>query len=158
MITIKPDFEILINDSVTTKDIGHTIIYKLKDGTLVIKSADNHTYSVEDIKVIYQVMKDLSDGQKTYNLNVLGEYTGVEPDVRAFSSKGPHKDMVAAETFVISSVAQKILANFYIKIDKPLVKSAFFNNINSAKEWLIKQKEDDATNTVQPIVDKTRSI
>jgi hypothetical protein len=148
MNTIQSDFEILIKDNLITKDLGHTVIYKLKDSTLVIKAGDNHMYLVEDIKEIYQVMKDLSGGQKTYNLNVMGEYTSVEPEVRAFSSKGPHKDLVAAECFVISSLAQRILANAYIKINKPIVKSAFFNNINSAKEWLTKQKEYDAANIV----------
>ena len=41
-----------------------------------------------------------------------------------------------AEAFLLTSLAQKILINFYIRFDKPLVPSKVFTNKEKAIEWL----------------------
>ena len=40
--------------------------------------------------------------------------------------------------FVIKSLAQKLLGNAYLKINKPVVPTALFDNEEKAIEWLQK--------------------
>ena len=41
-----------------------------------------------------------------------------------------------AEAYVISSLNQKILANFYLKMIKPNRPTKFFSDVEEAKKWL----------------------
>ena len=41
-----------------------------------------------------------------------------------------------ADSFVIHSLAQKILANFYLKISKPVLPTKVFNKPDEAEAWL----------------------
>ena len=52
-------------------------------------------------------------------------------------SKNKNNPYSIADGFVLSSIAQKILANFYLKINKPERPTRFFNNEEQAKEWIL---------------------
>ena len=135
------DFDDLVRKPISTMDLGHSVLYKINSGLIVLKSADDHTYSIKDVKENHNAIKSLSGGKKAYILNIAGKYTSIESDVRNFTAGGPHANIIAAEAFVIGSLAQRIIANFYFKVNKPVVSSAFFNDIDKARDWLLSQKE-----------------
>ncbi|MGZ3903521.1 MAG: DUF7793 family protein [Bacteroidia bacterium] len=139
----KSEFDVLIQKPVAVMNLGHSVLYKTGNGLIVLNSSDNHIYSVKDVKENHQAIKSLSENQKAYVLNVAGKYTNIEADVREFIAVGPHKNIIAAEAFVIHSLAQKLIANFYFKVNKPVVSSAFFTDIKRAEEWLLWRKGKD---------------
>ena len=51
-------------------------------------------------------------------------------------SQNEYNPYSKADAFVLNSNAQKILANFYIKINKPERPTKFFNNADEALIWL----------------------
>lgn len=53
-------------------------------------------------------------------------------------SKNENNPYSKADAFVLNSIAQKILANFYVKINKPERPTKFFNNLDEALIWLKK--------------------
>lgn len=127
----------LIKNYKSKEDLGHSTLYKRSDNIIVSVASDNHTYTIADILENYNVIKRFAGQNKAFILNIVGKYTSVEPEVREFASKGPHADYVDTEVFVINSVAQKLLANFYFKINKPIVRTMFFNKPCEAEKWLI---------------------
>jgi hypothetical protein len=69
--------------------------------------------------------------------NVTGKYTGITSEASAYLSKGPHKNFIKAEAFIIHSTTQRLLANLYfLRIRKPIVPAAYFKNVADAKKWL----------------------
>lgn len=69
-------------------------------------------------------------------LHFLGKYTSFTQGTREFSVTSRGMQYSLAEAYVFSSLSHKILANFYIKINKPPVTTKFFNEEKEAVEWL----------------------
>lgn len=64
------------------------------------------------------------------------EHASTNSDLLKTISKNSNNPFSKADAFVIKSMAQKILANFYIKINKPERPTKFFNNKDEAINWL----------------------
>ena len=69
-------------------------------------------------------------------LHFLGKYTSFTKETREFSVTERGMKYSLAEAYVFSSLSHKILANFYIKINKPPVTTKFFNEEEEAVKWL----------------------
>ena len=69
-------------------------------------------------------------------LKIPGKYTSVDKDTRNHVSKGDGARFSIAEAFIISSLAHKLVANFYLKTNKPVVPTRFFTNQIEAEGWL----------------------
>jgi hypothetical protein len=124
------------------KDVGHSVIKLREDGIIEIDCRNNYEYSVNDVKENWAIIKELAKGKKILVFNNMPEFTTASKETREFVAKGEHKDFIAAEAFVIQSLAQKILGNFYLKINKPVVPAKIFTNKENAVQWLstFKQK------------------
>lgn len=121
----------------------HSHIVLRPDGIILLTSRDEHCYSIEDIKENWAAISSLCKGKKAYVLSVAGKYTSVDSEVREFVSKGLHAGFIAAECFVIHSLPQKLLANFYFKMNKPVVPSAFFTDRAKAEKWLKERMKEE---------------
>lgn len=116
-------------------DCGHTLVIKRTDGIVVLYCSD-HAYDVEDIKQNHLAIKKLMGAQKAHVLTFASKYSSATNEARAYTSNGPHKDFIAAEAFVIHSLAQRLLASFYIKVSKPIVPAGYFTDSLKAEKWL----------------------
>jgi hypothetical protein len=117
----------------------HSNLKRRKDGLIIVQCADNHAYKVEEIKENHEAIKKLSPGKMAFVLNIAGKYTSIEPETKSFMAKGPHKSFIAAEAFVIQNLAQRILAQFYFKINRPIVPSEYFTDVKKAEAWILRQ-------------------
>jgi hypothetical protein len=75
-------------------------------------------------------------GFKTPSLVLAHESASVESEVFKKISNNISNPYSKADAFVIKSLAQKILGNFYLKISKPERPTKFFNNKDEAISWL----------------------
>lgn len=125
----------------------HSRLLRRKDGLIIVLCSDNHAYSVNEIKENHEIIKRFSPSKMAFVLNVAGKYTSIEPETKTFIAKGSHKSFIAAEAFVIQNLAQRILAQFYFKINLPIVASEYFTDIKKAETWILKQmKKYNKTN------------
>lgn len=92
-------------------------------------------FSVEDLKKLVQAEKELS-GQQMPVLVLCNENASTNVDLLKEISKNKNNPYSIADAFVISSTAQRIMANFYLKIYKPERPTKFFNNAEDALFWL----------------------
>lgn len=121
---------------IAIKDVGHSVIKLREDGIIEIDCSNNYEYSVNDVKENWAIIKELAKGKKILVFNNMPEFTTASKEAREFVAKGEHKDFIAAEAFVIQSLAQKILGNFYLKINNPVVPAKIFTNKEDAVQWL----------------------
>lgn len=118
--------------------LPHATLRVRTDGIIEIVSADDFEYDIEAIKQNYQAIIKLKKTEKALILNLAGKFTTVTNEVREFAATAPHKDFIAAEAFVIQSLAQKMIARFYLNVNKPKVPANFFTSADKAIVWLNK--------------------
>lgn len=100
---------------------------------LIIK--DNIEISVEDAVLIRKAQEEIS-GKKLPMLIHGGKYSTINVDALKFISKNINMPYSKASAYIMYTVAQKILGNFYLKINKPQRPTKFFNNKEEAIIWL----------------------
>lgn len=54
---------------------------------------------------------------------------------REYSKQNEDSFPKICNAFVVNSIAYKLIANFYIKFNKPSYPSKSFNNFNEAEKW-----------------------
>ncbi|MEO6304528.1 MAG: hypothetical protein ABIP51_15315 [Bacteroidia bacterium] len=78
----------------------------------------------------------LSEGKESLILLVADEVTQFDREANEFSASAEGLKYTIADAFVVKGLAQKILANFYLKFNKPAKPSRIFNSEKAALEWL----------------------
>lgn len=118
-----------------------------QDKTFSVKLTDQSYYEVrvfENQEFNTVDLKNLVEAQKSNVGLILPVLVYCEnnanADVVLLSklSKNINNPYSKADAFVLNSIAQKILANFYVKINKPERPTKFFNNSEEALIWLKK--------------------
>lgn len=79
-------------------------------------------------------------GKKYYVLMGGEEFFQVSKEARETAASEKFSTHIAAVALFSNELALKILGNLYIKINRPIVPTRFFNDKQKAKDWLITQK------------------
>lgn len=120
----------------TTINLGHSEIIIREDGIVQVNTTD-HSYTESDIKVLNKAVGDLTPSrEKKLLLIIASNYSSVEPEGRRYMSTPEGVEYSIAEAYVIKSLAQRLLINFLIKINKTCVPVQFFTDKEAAITWL----------------------
>lgn len=93
---------------------------------------------VEDILILVEYQKELGGG-KTYPVVVLPHPTSTtNSDLIRYISKKESLPYTKADAFILTSVAQKILAKLYIRFVPPERPTQFFTRKEEAFKWIEK--------------------
>jgi hypothetical protein len=106
-----------------------------EDGYYVVSVYNDQEFTVDDLKQLVIGQKKLGS-RKLPVLVVCAENASTNIDLLKELSNNENNPYSKADAFVIESMAQKILANFYIRIFKPERPTRFFNNKKEALIWL----------------------
>lgn len=106
-----------------------------ENGFYEIAVNENEEFKIEDLKNLVAAQLELG-GFKLPVLILCSEHATTDAELLNTLSKNSNNPYSRADAFVIKSMAQKILANFYIKINKPERPTKFFNNKEEALIWL----------------------
>lgn len=96
---------------------------------------NNVDFNVEDLKLLVEAQKE-KFGLMLPVLVLCKEYTNTNYELMSYISKNKNNPYSKADAFVIYSLAQKILGNFYLRINKPERHTQFFNSKEDALKWL----------------------
>ncbi|MBP8033341.1 MAG: hypothetical protein KAZ71_02020 [Bacteroidia bacterium] len=114
-----PNFEVEINDF----------------GFYKVSVNESEEFTVEDLTKLVSAQNEFG-GEKLPVLVLCAEHASTNSELLTAISKNKNNPYSKADAFVIKSMAQKILANFYIKINKPERPTKFFNDKEEAINWL----------------------
>jgi hypothetical protein len=92
-------------------------------------------FCISDLKKLVTTQVELG-AQRLPVLVICAESATTNNELLKAISKNSNNPFSKADAFVISSMSQKILANFYIKINTPERPTKFFNSIEDALNWL----------------------
>ncbi len=105
------------------------------EGYYEITIDDNGAFGFEELELLVEAQKVF--GEKKLPVIVMcGEYSSTDIDFIKHLAKNENDPYSKADAFVLKSIAQKLIANFYIKIVIPERPAKFFNRRSDAYEWI----------------------
>lgn len=110
--------------------------FKVQDNLYYEVDINNNVdFNVEDLKLLVEAQKE-KFGLELPVLALCKEFTNTNFELMSYISKNKNNPYSKADAFVIYSLAQKILGNFYLRINKPERPTQFFNSQEEALKWL----------------------
>lgn len=128
---------------ISEKDLGHTVFLLRNDGIVLARCADNFTYEIEHFLENFEYLRTLATQDRLLIINCCEPYTNISAVAREFLRKGAHSDIIKAEAYVIHSLAQKLMAQFFVTISKPVVRANFFTDFREAEKWIFKFRSEE---------------
>lgn len=107
------------------------IHYKVKENCLI---------TMDDVNLCLEAIEEFDSENVYLNLYELGKNSKIMEDVKAWASDSKGNKQTVADAIVIQSLAHKLIANAYLKINRPPLPTKIFTNYERALEWLLKQK------------------
>lgn len=111
-------------------------IFLREDGIIQINIKNDIIISKNDVMEIVDCIEEVSQQKKYPVLILAGDYTLPESEARPYIASAEANRYTICNAFVINGVAQKLMANVFMKIDRPATPTKFFNTENEALNWL----------------------
>ena len=114
----------------------------LDNGIIKIDMLEGFTIDLEESVQINIAQGELLNGapEQGLTLMMVDSTTQFTNDARDFSASKQGLRFSKAEALVVKTLAQRLVVNFYLKINKPSVPSKAFDTEESAIEWLLSFK------------------
>ena len=121
-------------------DIG-SVIYRLYENQIfhaIIKKGEKITMEMA-IQGVHFLEKN--GGGSFYNIYEFSVYSEMDPELREWASQPNENGYTYVDAIVISNLAQKLIANFYLKFNKPQRPTRIFNDGQKALDWILDEKK-----------------
>jgi hypothetical protein len=120
--------------------LDYAKVQLFEDKFVRIQIFSNHDIAFEESKKMNEAIGILSGGEECLVLMVADEFAQFDQSAGVFSSSEDGLKYTIADALVVKSLSQKILANFYLKFNKPAKPTKIFNNEPEALKWLFSLK------------------
>lgn len=107
----------------------------LEEGILHVHIKVDEVFEIKDSFELVEARTKLVDGLKTPIIYTCTEFVIPTKEVREFVASEGRSDMVLADAFVVNSLPQRLIANFFTKINKPVRPTKVFSNFDEARDW-----------------------
>lgn len=120
---------------ISEKDIGSTIfrLYENRVYHVIIKKGEKVTMDV--VKEGY-IFLDEHGGGQFYNIYEFHSFADADPEVRDWAASPSNNSYTHVDAIVFNSFSQKILADFYVRFNKPVKPTKIFKTVDQAYSWI----------------------
>lgn len=120
----------------TTINLKKSIVSLIEQHFLHIHLKSNQEINLDDAQQVIAAMGIIGEGKKFPVYIDAGEFVSIDDNVRGFSASKVGNIYTLADAIAVENIAQKLMANFYLKNDHPNVPTKVFNNKHEALDWL----------------------
>lgn len=117
-------------------NLKNATLHIRKDGILHIHIKANADLQLDDAVQIVETMGKLGNRKKFPILIDAGDFAHIDKEVRIFSASRESNIYTIADAIAYSSFPQKLVADFYVKHNKPVVPTQVFPEMDKAIKWL----------------------
>jgi hypothetical protein len=114
---------------------GYSISLR-QDNIIQLDFERSFNVNIEDARNQVEIFKKLMGGRKCRLLVLFKEDNMLTRETREFISSDTASQVIAADALVIKGLAMRILANGYMKINKPNRPTRLFSSVKPAVDWL----------------------
>lgn len=122
----------------TLKELDYTDVnLKLKSNNIVYVLLKDHCTLDVDLQMrLLDYYIDITENKLMHFMFLAADNVNITKEARDNAILIEDQSMVGASALVVSSLAYKIIANFYMKVQKPKRPLKAFGNENDAVAWL----------------------
>jgi hypothetical protein len=111
---------------------------RLQRGNILrIDIVPNELFNLSDAREVVAAAGRMGEGRAMANLIVIGEHTTADHEARAYASSEEGCKYKIADAFVLRSLPQMLVGNFYLKFHKPARPTKIFTSEEDAVTWLM---------------------
>lgn len=118
------------------KELTNAEVTFRSDGIVHFYIKTNITLNGNDAREMVKATGEIGGNKKYPILITSGKYGMADVDAREYAASPDGNKYTIAGAIVVKSLAQKILGNAYIKVNKPTTPTALFNDEEKAIDWL----------------------
>lgn len=122
------------NKFIATKITDHIVENRLLNG---------NTFDVEDVNAIKTANLELTKGEKYAVLVWSEEFTVITKEARELVASKDFAQNTLAKALIVANLAQQIIVNFYLKINRPYIKTKAFRTKEEGIKWLKEIEEQE---------------
>jgi len=115
---------------------NYTINLDQYPGIVKVTFKDHHDFCLHDAKELLEDLKIICFKKSKPILKIPGKYSSIDSETRKFIASIEGMKYSSAEALVTNYLPHLIIGNFYMKINKPVKPTAFFDVEEKAVEWL----------------------
>ncbi|MCB0762437.1 MAG: hypothetical protein KDC12_13000 [Flavobacteriales bacterium] len=108
----------------------------VQDRILEIDYPLGNDATIEETKRIFDWAIGLIPDGKHFCIVKANFSLNVDPEVREWLSSEERLNFILADAFVVNSMALRIVANFYLKYNRPKHPTRTFNSFEEARKWI----------------------
>ncbi|MEQ8909734.1 MAG: hypothetical protein RIC95_11110 [Vicingaceae bacterium] len=116
-------------DIYLNKKDGILLVYYYPDTEIDASKAQVIINSVDPIISAHNLLYGMTDAREE-NLNITRE-------ARSLYSDNPTLKLSKRHAVIVNQLTTRMLANFFVKIDQPVIPTKVFNSLSAAEKWLI---------------------
>ena len=106
------------------------------DNHILIKVFEDQELELSDVKEINSAKREIAAGKLNTVIFIPGKFGAITKAAREFSASEEACHNTIAKAIVTNSISGKLIANFFIKINKPLSPTKLFSSLTEAINWL----------------------
>ena len=94
-----------------------------------------------DMKMVNIGYKFLNEngGGRFFNIFQFSSFSNIKPEMREWAADESGNNNTYSDAILIKSLPQKIIADFYLKINRPKKPTKIFYSLDKALEWTLEQ-------------------
>lgn len=126
----------LVKNPVLVEQDHETAIFRIYENRIfhvIVKKGQLVTMDI--VNKGYEFI-DAFGGGEFYNIFEFSSFADVDPEVRVWAASPLNNNYTIVDAIVINSFPQKILADFYIRYNKPVKPTRIFNSVEKAGNWI----------------------
>lgn len=131
------------NEIVTVQTVTVRIanISLKNNGLIYVETFEDSVTEIEDVEEIHKTIIKLSKENNAFLLVIPGIGSSATDEARKLAAERRKLNLIKAEAIVINSLPIRLMANFFIRFNKPVQKIKLFSNEATAADWLLKEKK-----------------
>lgn len=134
-MVVNPIHNVFSAECIAERDLEDVTFYLFENRIFYVVIKKNRMVTMEIIKAGYEFLDDHGGGT-FYNIYQFESFADANPEVRTWASNDSGNHYTIIDAIIISGFAQKILADFYIKFNRPVKPTRIFTNLKSAVAWV----------------------
>ena len=117
-------------------ELDKAIVELTNDGVMCIHIKPDSDVELRDAVLIVEAMGKLGNQKKYPVLIDAGEFSSVDKETRIFAASIESNNYTMADAIAYCNLAQQLMAQFYLKYNKPTVPTKVFADRDEAMTWL----------------------
>lgn len=128
-------------DILFEKVIDHVVLTVFDNGLILVDIGEFTSVTEDLFGKCQQYLHTLGSSKQYHFVFRFASFADIDPDMRKKRATKEGSDFSLSDAIVISNLPQKMLGDFYMRINRPVRPTKFFFSLEKAVAWSLKEQK-----------------